>query len=752
VASTSTTAAPSISSDISSSARAVLTRSLAGPAPLGADALRISVLGDKSGAQMRLRLCATNDPDDDVHAYWMSSVVILDYRGWKTHVLPLSAFTYHSEENPETDAALSTPGGALAALPGFGFVQIAVTAAPACKVFVDDLAWTRSDAAVTDPPLAMIDDFEEEIGAVGSTIPVGWALGGGDYDQARTATASVNHTRGYVLDGHGSLQLIVQSPCYAEKQLYGTTLATRLRQTLEHPYAVYVRSPFEPILPDSTPSTQELAVAPQLNVTACAGESEPVSFSVYAGARLRNVTVKVVGPFLSESKQSQLPAEAIDVRVVRLGDGQPQNGDAPLPALLVKDDRESLDGPLPTVRLTGDPSTDIRAGASKQFWVTVRVPRNQFDADYMGKLVISAAGVQPTQIPLRVNVLPMTLKTAFLQYGIDLRSRLSADSLDADDRVVNPATYAAELADVRDHGFHIVTIDEPLATLPQAMQLYKDAGLSVDGPVVIRTPLHTKDEVKQVEALRDSLHFGPDFEIYYEIPQDVMTAAMAGSGAATSTSPLMAYQKEIRAASQHALIVAPCCSRAVYASLSPALDSSTLAPVFSSTSDYTSALLTTGKREIANRDYWSWNIALQSPERNRLLAGLLICRTGTNSSPLYGAFPEPYQCAPSTGAGATRVAYLVNGGVIDTIQWEAVREGVDDVRYYGALKHYIRDLKDAHLGKDATDEAERYLAGVMKRPLGSLSPADYEGVRRGVVTESLKLLTILRSKLGDYPG
>jgi hypothetical protein len=170
--------------------------------------------------------------------------------------------------------------------------------------------------------------------------------------------------------------------------------------------------------------------------------------------------------------------------------------------------------------------------------------------------------------------------------------------------------------------------------------------------------------------------------------------------------------------------------------------------VFAASSDYTSTLVATGKREIRNRDYWSWNMALQNPLRNRLLAGYLLCRTGLNSSPLYGAIADPY----ADPASASGVLYPVQGGVIDTIQWEAVREGIDDVRYFGVLKNYIRDLKDRQLRKDLTDASDVYVATVLKKPLWTLSPGDYQKTRQGMVNQALKLLTVIRANVPTYPG
>ncbi|MES2461839.1 MAG: hypothetical protein V4671_14740 [Armatimonadota bacterium] len=734
--------------------QAVIKRRLSAPAPAGTDAIRVSILGDGSGAKVQIRLLSpTSSAVGGVEAYYASAPVVLDYKGWKTVILPLSEFTFQSEQSPETNS--STASDTLfSLLPTINTLQIAVTAAPTAKVFVDDLVWATAVSGPTDPSLGVIDDFETAPATPSAAL---WNPTG-DYEQLRAAQVGSNRVAAFVKTGQGSLQLVVRPASLDEKQLYAPSLVTRLKKQATLPYALYVRPPFQPIRPESAPSPQELASPPRLDVTACAGESEPVTFSVFSAVDLKNATVKAVGPFRSESGQSELPLSAISLHVIRLGDGKPRTDlSAPVPELIMKDDREELEGDLPAVRLTGDPLTDIPAGTSKQFWVTVNVPRNQVNSIYSGQLVFSALGMKPTTLPLRVNILPMQLRTAFLQYGIDLRSRLSPDGAAAGERVMTPEAYTAQLMNVRDHGFKIVTISDPVSSLPQALSLYKQAGLALNGPVVVNTPLRTQEEIQQVEALRAGAGLSSAFEIYYKMPSDLASAGAAAASPAPTpgknepAGPLGEYVKVVRKASNNkALIVAPVGSKATYDSLSPAL-SSVFAPVFAASSDYTSNLVATGKREIGNHDYWSWNLALQNPLRNRLLAGYLLCRTGLNSSPLYGAIVDPYMEMTSTGT-PSGVFYPVQGGVIDTIQWEGVREGIDDVRYFGALKNYIRDLKDRQLRKDLTDASDVYVAAVLKKPLWSLSPADYQKTRQGMVNQALKLLTVIRSAVPTYPG
>ncbi len=762
-------------------ARGLVTRRLEKTPPVAADAVRVSVFGDGSGARFQVRLLALGKDGVDVGAYWASPSVTISHKGWKTFTFPLSAFAFQSDLNPENAAFPPTP--TLAAT-GVDTLQIAVTS-EASRLFLDDLGWTTTGAALTEPVLQSIDSFE-------NLTANAWRAGG-DYEQARSVSFGNNKAANYVKNGQGSFQIAVQSPITAERKLNLPVVNARLKARSKTPYVVYSRAAFEIIRPESVPNAAEVTTPARVGLFACAEEVESASVAVYAARDLTNLTVRVVGPFYSESRQSQLPVSAIDVRVVKvwnqagLGAASEPGEAIATPELLLKDDRQPLLGPMPDVRLTGDPVTSVPAQTAKQFWVTVHVPKRQSPSKYTGNLVFSADGVSPTSVPFTVEVLPMPLRTAFLQYGIDLRSRLSARDAAPGEPVVNQQTFAAQLADIRDHGFRFVSLyEKPGDNLDAALKLYAAADLSANGPIVLTAPIRDKRDLENIEKNREKFGLRPDMEFYYRLPDaDAASPELASS-----------YAKRIREVNRAAQILAPTPSTQVFNALGKSLD----IPLYSVSSDYAQRLLATGKRETSNRDWWTWDISREDPIRNRLLTGFLLYRTGSQSSPLYGAFPGPYQFNPnpavdpfdetSSGAqasvaasasaqttanGATRViaatddgnlasptaplvlrpqmtTYPAVNGVIDTLQWEAAREGIDDIRYIGALKRYIRDLKDAKVRKDATDAADAFLATRLQKDPTTLSPAEHQALRRAIVEQSLKLLTILRGSVRGYTG
>jgi hypothetical protein len=630
------------------------------PAPAEADALRFSVYGDGSNAllQVRLLTLGKNIEAADAGNYYQALPGIrVDFKGWKTFTVPLDAMRFFAEQAP----GASGPSAGAFERRSADHVQFALTTTSA-KVFLDDLAWAKSgDDGAT---VLVIDDFE----AAGSAISFRAV---GTYEQVGATTLALNRTAPFVRTGRGALQMVVRSRAVRERQQYAPTLMARLKRQPQdgYPYVMYARPPFEPIVPESTPTPAELSAIPgappQIRIFACADEIEPATFAVFAGRDLKNATVTIATDFVAEGAANlRFPRTAMNVHVVKTWEQAGLDpfvtpGDAPVtvPECLVKDDRTPLAGPLPEVRLAGDVITDIPAGASKQFWVTVRVPRGQRAGTYRARLLFSAPGVKPTAVPIVVDVLPVRLRSAFLQYGIDLRVRLNGGdapqtaALPGDLPRVAPDRYAQMLANIRDHGFRWVSLYDKPGDLADPLRLYKEAGLSAVGPVVVMSGLRDADDARALERAKDGAALR-DLRLYVGTP--VLSQEEAATLLTSFAQAGGNYPK-----------AAPVVGAGVLGDpLAPIVD----VPIYSIGADYPQRLIQTGKRESNKRDWWTWNLGQENAPLNRLYTGFLLYRTGLNSSPLFGAFAGPFQYAPpgtdpfNEAALVARVAGAGTGG------------------------------------------------------------------------------------------
>ena len=689
---------PEVAQTRITAAKGILSRKITG-APARADALRVTILGDGSGGSLQMRILQTGQTGT-LGGFYAAPPVSIDWKGWKTITFPLSTFAFSASTNP-TAQSDGTPGvGQLGA--NASELQMVIVA-PTTRLFFDDLGWASAGDAPDAPLLAVLDTFDAPKSA--------WSAIG-DWEEQRSVSSGPVTIAQYVKTGTGALQVIVRTPGLNEQQLREPALIPRLQKTPGQGFVVFSRPALQDITLESTPIPRE-KTATLVAMSACADETESGAFAVFAARALKGATVKLGGPLTLKGGGASIPASAVDLHVVRFSSDDPDGLQ-----LLLKDDRQVVDGPTAKVRLTGDPVTDIPQNASKKFWVTVKVPARQKPGIYTSKLVLSAPGAKPLGIPLTVEVLPLPIKTAFLQYGIDVRSRLGAGGPLGED-TVSPERFAQQLADIREHGFGFVVLhDKPGPDLMAALKLYKEAGLASRGPVVIASPV-TASDVSDLEAAKKTLGFAPDFLFYYAFPPEALQSSDAASR----------YASDINSVSRASLLVANVDSRATYTTLGSALG----VPNYNVSSDYAQGLIANGRRGTSNRDWWNWNIGSQSPETNRYLAGFLLYRTGSSSSPLYGALPGPYETA----------VVPVEGGIVRSVQWEAVREGIDDIRYIGILKGLIRELRDLKAYKKETDLADSYLIGALAKPLIELSPSDQQDIRRNIIERALNLQTLL---------
>ena len=197
----------------------------------------------------------------------------------------------------------------------------------------------------------------------------------------------------------------------------------------EEPYLTYITAPIR----DSQPAPDKMPgqdPSNQVHLSACPGEYEPASFSVFAVEDLKNVTLDV-SPLSSGAET--IPPETVDIRVVkwwyqtgRGGGNVPLvSGPTLLPELLLHDDSvvvtgggtnqfKNWDNPTDTDDLQ---PVDIPKGTLKQFWITVHVPEDAAAGRYTGSITVRPR-IQPARnVQLNLEVFPFQLAKPCVDYS-----------------------------------------------------------------------------------------------------------------------------------------------------------------------------------------------------------------------------------------------------------------------------------------------------------------------------------------------
>ena len=457
--------------------------------------VRLWVYGDGSRANLCVRVLAPTlvaaapAADEQPRDEWISTPIPVTFTGWREFVLPQSKFSRRSA--PPTPAALdlalpadAQPGGTTdppASAPDWAAatgLALDVTASRQTTLVVDDVAWVTLDAAgqgTGDTPVA---DFEK--GNVAAWQPVGTP------EEENAVSYGLETQPGLVHGGRVAFRLTVTPPGLTRQALRPYALDA-LRASSKPCLVWLPASLFARVLPDSLPPAA--GTSPEVTLTACPEQTEAATFCLYSPTALTDVAVSL--PQDLQGIGHTIPKSNVEVHVVQV---RPQSGGGLLrdpdtagaaPTLLVKDDRVPLAGAYTPLRLSGPAVCDIPADTSKQFWLTVSVPRSTPHGSYVGRLVVSGRGLAPFTVRAVLNVLPLRLLSPAKQYGIDLRSRLdpppatlpSSDGHGLVTDFVSKDTLDRQLADIYAHGFTIASLYDSPDTLWNAVNEYRTYGL-----------------------------------------------------------------------------------------------------------------------------------------------------------------------------------------------------------------------------------------------------------------------------------
>ncbi|MFH1006888.1 MAG: sugar-binding protein [Candidatus Latescibacterota bacterium] len=486
---------------------------------------------------------------------------------------------------------------------------------------------------------------------------------------------------------------------------------------MQRQYVLFAKLPLETPTYATKPRPQE--ITDRLRIFAALGEYEPATFMVAAAQALYNISVTADDLAMGNTR---IAKEHIQIHVVRCWD---QAGGGPvksvrkvfIPELLLKDDRAPMHGYAPDVRLTGDVITDIPAGTSKQFWLTLWIPEDATPGTYTSAIHFSADNQPQTDLALEVEVLPIHLMKPGKRTIIYYRGKLSPGH---GPESLTEARYEAQLRDIAAHGFETATIYDPPPYVKAALDLQRKVGLA--GPVPYLGWLGGGASTEGVKMLNRLVREGgyPEL-IYYGVDEpnnpekSARCRALFGmiqeAGGRTTTAIPKAY-----ADSLGDLIDLPNYS---------------MEPGFV---QYVSDLGDGSRQKSAKTETYYWQIMQEDPFLERLLCGFYLWKSGMD-----GIFPYVYQQISDLGdpyddwSGKHHrhhlVTYPSRNGPIPTIQWEAAREGIDDVRYLTTLTELIHRAKEQQRRNLALEQASRNAERVMALMMEALDPDYHQTLR-----------------------
>jgi len=478
----------------------------------------------------------------------------------------------------------------------------------------------------------------------------------------------------------------------------------------------YVTAPFKPVYEGTLPNIAAgfENVVTTASYTTLPDNTESLFFNVYSRIPLDSATVDVGD--LVRPGGGKIAAADIDIRVVRNWWQSGKNVGLDYypnytPELLLHDHGVNLDGnysydSLPSVPKLTYAKDDIEAYTSRQFVMTVTVPDGAAAGVYSGTIALVAnSGIYTLPIDLTVEDIDLEAPDKlFMTYyrgvinPVDLpvvnKEDLLPDSDNTDDQSVR---YDLQLSNIAEHGmngaylfgdkaYYVTKAVE--AGLTERLifgsmsptQTFNDFSLDIAVAMLdagLEPYFYPTDEPKNTAELQIAM-------TRTEIIQNMDFSATAYPQA-QARSTLAIFRDEA------VCMRAQTCSGVDY-TYPYFFDVENIAVDWNdSIGSYMSDLLQGGARDTLNgqtaEQTYYWQSLEEDGRKNRYLAGIHLFLTG-----LDGVMPYNYQhvrgnpyddYTPYDPSGDNRpnmLAYPSQQGPIDTIQWEAFREGVDDYR------------------------------------------------------------------------
>ena len=512
------------------------------------------------------------------------------------------------------------------------------------------------------------------------------------------------------------------------------------------------------ILPTPAPPKQ---VSTTLKLRACRGELEPASFVVYPFDKL--TIDKVVASDLS-GPQGKIPASAVDIRSVKCWYQSGGTGRFPLnkglrlltPELLLKDDdlvkvdyekKENyvklsfpngtrkwlwVSSPKRTrdearIATEEQPIYDAKtlqpvslpARHAKQFWVTVHVPQDTAAGRYAGKVDIMSGGQRLESLKLEVVVLPFDLaanpleSSMYFHWGMDLDVSGKGTVRYRKRSVVQ---YKAELANLVAHGVDNPTLGVRYKSglLGLALWLRKEAGMKTDRLyyLIARAESPTEDIKKIIEIAKQ---FGYE-DVYFYGRDEVRGEKLLAQREAWERLHETGGKVFVAGSAGHNF---------------PSMgDLQDLLVCYGDPSKEEAALWHSKGHKIFS--YANPQSGIEEPETYRRNFGLLLAANNYDGGMTY-IFYHGWNDFTGKRYRQHNFVYPTADGLVDTIQWEGYREGIDDLRYLGTLRNAIAAAQKA-------GGAQAKLAAQAQAFLDSMDvTGDLYAIREQMIDWTLKL-------------
>lgn len=454
-----------------------------------------------------------------------------------------------------------------------------------------------------------------------------------------------------------------------------------------------------------------------LSASAAPGEYEPMALAVYPLRDLGDCTLVISD--LQGPADAMLSAESIEIRAVHLWAQIPGQKGASYAEQFIRTPEALFN--TATINVDGEDT--------REWWITVDVPEDATPGAYTGTATLTPDEGAAEEVPLRLEVLPVALRdpegyTFGMYWG---PWRVSREDT-SDERVV------AQIEDMREHNMNTVALgagatmsvgadgryEYDLAEVTELLELLRDGGLDAPVPWVhqfppIETAFGSDEHRAQVKAFVEyaRAHFAErELGEVLWYPRD---------------EPWHGERREQCKWLLEAIKQVPEARTYVTTRMDTAEEFDPWLDVRCHTLSLGGGFdpVTVRESAAASGDsyWWYTNACREYPDVMRFKGGFFFWKTGATGQ-LYWAYQYPSGMNPTSDLDGIDwcAAYPGETGPIPTIEWEGLREGIDDFRFVHTLELEIADAREGGSAAKRTlaDEAEVLLDEIREAAIADL--------------------------------
>ena len=499
--------------------------------------------------------------------------------------------------------------------------------------------------------------------------------------------------------------------------------------------------------PQLLPDAKVIPAAPsrEMGTFGCRGTTVQTSFAVLPASNLVDAVVEVSD---LASGLGRIGADTVDVRVVATwyrpfeGGARLMNEmllhDAAFVTPLADKKENAFEDPLygnDTERL--EPMA-LPSGELRQFFVTIKIPGDAAEGTYRGVVKVKAANHGPVELSLAVEVLPFDLEPTPYAYSFFYRVYpADAESIKASAEKFQvkrtPEQMEAELVGMAEHGCNTLNlyVGAPTKTeegwdfsaLDACLAMAKRAGLTRSPFTWLAhnqyfLPMPERDGAPKTmdEVVANFKDFVPAVNAFCDergYPRPGLFGHDEASGEA-----LMKLRRGYGAVNDAGGIVTVACYPSFFDEIGDALS----LPIIYGGGQTMKGREAMRKSQALGYECWIYNCPATSlpasPSVYRRRYGLAMWRNGERGAAPweYAGVPRQREGEPPFGFNNVftdplyAVAYPTwSGKPIDTIIYEAWREGITDTRYMATLEKALAQAKEAGGAPELVAKVEKWL-------------------------------------------